>query len=98
MQVLAICVITCALTFFIPFAAACIAEPEKDEAHELHFVANKRFFCDEGFVRTRPKPSQSRRRCGRGGPSPSVVVAGLSPVPAQVWAGVSPVPVQMWQG
>jgi hypothetical protein len=70
MQVLAICVVTCALTFFIPFAAACIAEPEKDEAHELHFVANKRFFCDEGFVSTRPKPS------------PGADVAGVGPVPA----------------
>jgi hypothetical protein len=33
--------------------------------------------------------AQSRRRCGRGEPSPGADVAGGSPVPAQMWAGVS---------
>jgi hypothetical protein len=29
----------------------------------------------------------SRRRCGRGGPSPGADVGGVGPVPAQMWAG-----------
>ncbi len=31
--------------------------------------------------------AESRRRCGRGGPSPGADVAGVSPVPAQMWQG-----------
>jgi hypothetical protein len=31
--------------------------------------------------------AQSRRRCGRGEPSPGADVGGGSPVPAQMWAG-----------
>ena len=30
-------------------------------------------------------PTQSQRRCGRGGPSPGADVAGVSPVPVQMW-------------
>jgi hypothetical protein len=52
---------------------------------------------------------RSRRRCGRGEPSPSADVGGVRLVPAQIVgrgepspgadvAGVSPVPVQMWPG
>ena len=32
-------------------------------------------------------PTQSQRRCGRGGPSPGADVAGVSPVPVQMWEG-----------
>ncbi len=34
--------------------------------------------------------AQSRRRCGRGEPSPGADVAGASPVPAQMWLGIFP--------
>ncbi len=33
--------------------------------------------------------AQSRRRCGRGEPSPGADVEGVSPVPAQTWKGFS---------
>jgi hypothetical protein len=36
------------------------------------------------------------QNAGRGEPSPSADLSGMSPVPAQMWAGVSPVPEQMW--
>ena len=42
--------------------------------------------------------AQSRRRCGRGEPSPDADVGGVSPVPTQMWAAVSPVPAQRWTG
>ncbi len=32
-------------------------------------------------------PAQSRRRCGRGGPSPGADVGGVDPVLVQMWAG-----------
>ena len=32
-------------------------------------------------------PGVSRRRCGRGEPSPGPDVAAVSPVPAQTWKG-----------
>ena len=31
--------------------------------------------------------SESRRRCGRGEPSPGADVARVSPIPAQMWQG-----------
>ncbi len=40
--------------------------------------------------------AQSRRRCGRGEPSPGADVAGVSPSPGADVAGASPVPAQMW--
>ncbi len=54
--------------------------------------------------------AQSRRRCGRGGPSPGADVGGVGPVPAEMWrrygrdgpspgadvGGVGPVPAQTW--
>ena len=43
---------------------------------------------DEVCVRLAdPEVGRSRRRCGRGEPSPSADVGGVSPVPAQMWAG-----------
>jgi hypothetical protein len=33
------------------------------------------------------RPTQSRRRCGRGGPSPGADVGGVGPVPMQMWQG-----------
>jgi hypothetical protein len=40
--------------------------------------------------------SQSRRRCGKGEPSPGADVGEVSPVPVRMWDRVSPFPVQMW--
>jgi hypothetical protein len=43
-------------------------------------------------------PAQSRRRCGRGGPSPGADVAGGALSPGADVAAKSPVPAQMWTG
>ena len=43
-------------------------------------------------------PAQSRRRCGRGGPSPGADVAGGAPSPGADVAAKSPVLAQMWTG
>jgi hypothetical protein len=40
--------------------------------------------------------AQSRRRCGKGEPSPGADVVGMSPCPGADVGRVSPVPVQMW--
>jgi hypothetical protein len=41
-----------------------------------------------GGLKRRGERIQSRRRCGRGEPSPGATIAGVSPVPAQLWPAV----------
>ncbi len=60
------------------------------QRHDTHTVACGMRYGIRGY------DTQSRRRRGRGEPSPGADVAGVSPVPAQMWAGASPVPAQMW--
>ncbi len=40
--------------------------------------------------------AQSRRRCGRGGPSPGADVGGVGPVPAPMWASQPQRPTENW--
>jgi hypothetical protein len=43
--------------------------------------------CSTSTCAGRLPAARSRRRCGRGEPSPGADVAGASPVPAQMWQG-----------
>ena len=80
-------------------AAACAAQ---------HILAHPE---DEGGAQAAGlrNRAESRRRCGRDGPSPGADVARVAPSPAgdvarvrpvlaQMWQEVRPVPAQMWQG
>jgi hypothetical protein len=84
-------------------------------AAEVHDHEDEREADGEGHARPARSAAQrkpmlkSRRRCGRGEPSPGADVArgepspgaevgGVSPVPGADVAGASPVPAQMWPG